>query len=602
MREKVARQSGREARESPAYDPSDPYKTVGWTRAVQGNQQRRSTVGQESGRELRRTHEKPERHTQPRIPRLATAVLLALASGCAGEAPDSTESAPGGGPIVRVGDAVAGEMRASARRSLAELVNGAEPGTEIYLGNGEYLVDNPLVLTTPGLLLRGEGLATTLRPRHAGRPVIVVEADAVGLEHLVIDAMSDDGAGRATFAIEYEGCAGCRLANLTIVGTGASSVRGMGMKDFRAEGNRILDAGDDSFFLQGEKIRLIDNVAVRFMDEGIDMSYENTEAILRSNCLSSGRIGIAISVEHPVVNENVIEDVVLHAIYVYSTDARGIITGNVASHTGQHAIVLEKPLLVSRNQVADSRGAGIKVQGMRGGIVQENIVRDSDVGFELLDITDSFVHLNRYEGEATSFLTFGRRRKGNTVRENNLEPPELAKANRTADGEAASLEEEATPIIGEQPGGSSEEEAGTSLLAELSVHEGECLRRLAIKERRLLEKSLAGRIAAPLHVEARSDRDRRISERLLELWKENNPGFLAINIDGPLMTTPITAELLTTLRGAGMKAIGIVRYPAMIFGRMNVSRDAEWHLLVDGSHVATVRPSTEDPGAVISFE
>jgi nitrous oxidase accessory protein NosD len=375
----------------------------------------------------------------------------------------------------------------------------------------------------------------------------------------------------------------------------------MGMKDFRAEGNRILDAGDDSFFLQGEEIRVIDNVAVRFMDEGIDLSYDNTEAVLRSNCLSSGRIGIAISVDHPVVNDNVVEDFVMHGIYVNSTDALGIITGNVAKHTRQHAIFLRHPVLVSRNQVEDSRGTGIRIRGMRGGIVQENIVRDSDVGFELLDITESFVHLNRYEGEEESFLSFGDRNEANTVRENTIEPLRLGKADRTTDRKTASLEDEAASIIGE-PGASSEEEAGTDLLAAYSVHDGECLGRLAIRERGLLEISLAARTAAPLKVEARSDRDRRLADQLLKLWNENNPGFLAINIDGPLMTTPITAELLTTLRGAGMKAIGIVRYPAMLFGRMNESRDAEWHLLLDGSRVATVRPSDEGPGAVISFE
>ncbi len=559
-------------------------------------------MGREYGHELRCTHEKPERLSQARIPRLASAVLLALASACAGEPTADAELAPGGGSIVRVDDAVAGKMSAGGGGSpLAELANGAEPGTEIHLGKGEYLIDNPLVLTTPGLLVRGEGLATTLRPRHAGRPVIVVEAEAVGLEDVVIDAISDDGAGRATFGVEYEACAGCRLANLTIVGTGAHSVRGMGMKDFRAEGNRILDAGDDSFFLQGEEIRVIDNVAVRFMDEGIDLSYDNTEAVLRSNCLSSGRIGIAISVDHPVVNDNVVEDFVMHGIYVNSTDALGIITGNVAKHTRQHAIFLRHPVLVSRNQVEDSRGTGIRIQGMRGGIVQENIVRDSDVGFELLDITESFVHLNRYEGEEESFLSFGDRNEANTVRENTIEPLRLGKADRTTDRKTASLEDEAASIIGE-PGASSEEEAGTDLLAAYSVHDGECLGRLAIRERGLLEISLAARTAAPLKVEARSDRDRRLADQLLKLWNENNPGFLAINIDGPLMTTPITAELLTTLRGAGMKAIGIVRYPAMLFGRMNESRDAEWHLLLDGSRVATVRPSDEGPGAVISFE
>ena len=66
----------------------------------------------------------------PRVPLvfLGFAALTLAGAGCAGEPPDSTELAPGGSPIVYVGDVTAGESSSSAGRSLAEMVKGAGEG------------------------------------------------------------------------------------------------------------------------------------------------------------------------------------------------------------------------------------------------------------------------------------------------------------------------------------------------------------------------------------------------------------------------------------------------------------------------------------------
>jgi len=529
------------------------------------------------------------------------ALATALIAACSPQAAELPSPEPGGGPVVLV-EATGNGSKPPSGPDLGAAVARGEVGTEIRLSAGVHVVDNPLVLDTPRLLLSGDGAATIIRPLNTGQPVFVVRADGVGIENLVIDARTADGEGRASFAIEYEGCAGCRLLNVTIVGTGAASVRGSELRDYRAEGNRVLDAGDDAFYLHGVGLRVADNVAVRYLDQGANIEYSE-DVIVRDNCMASGRMGIALKDGRAVVNDNVVEDAVLQGIYVESDDAKAIVTGNTVSQVGQTGIFLVRPALVSRNRVVASGtrvsprglerggGAGILVERMRDGILQENLVRAANPGFFLLDVTGSLIHLNRYVGEPADLFRHEGENEDNIIRANYVGESQGHQVATTPGGAAKDSAAEGLPP-----------RSGAAALAAYSVHNGTCFSRLTGEERRLLETSLAGRPSAPPSVEARSDRDRQIAEQLVELWTENNPGFLTVTIDGSVMTTEITADLFTTLRGAGMKAIGIVRVPAMIFGRRLHSYDVEWRLLLEGSHVATVRRSQEGAGATISFD
>ena len=204
-------------------------------------------------------------------------ILLAIqAISCGGQAPGPEPSRPAAGGTLMVGAAFGEEADAAI---LSEAVATAGPGTEILLSEGVHWIDNPVTLQVPGLTISGQGrAATTLRPKHSGLPVFSVTADWMALRDLTVHAVAQDGRGRATFAVLAEGgCRGCTITGMAIIGTGASAIHAVGLRDFVLGDSIILDAGNDAVFLRGKQLRISRNVFVRYYDEAIDNDPEGIE-------------------------------------------------------------------------------------------------------------------------------------------------------------------------------------------------------------------------------------------------------------------------------------------------------------------------------------
>ena len=123
-------------------------------------------------------------------------VSVAVLSSCqpASEAPATTPVIVGSDHHLRDTDYYT---------DITSAVNSASTGTHIQITEGTYIVDNPVILRTSNVKLHGSGAdKTIILAKNANQSVFLLEANGITIEAVTINALIDDGPGRASFAVQ----------------------------------------------------------------------------------------------------------------------------------------------------------------------------------------------------------------------------------------------------------------------------------------------------------------------------------------------------------------------------------------------------------------
>jgi hypothetical protein len=260
------------------------------------------------------------------------------------------------------------ELTPDSNLSLA--LQTAQRGETILLSAGTYAVDNPLLIEGSGMTIRGPSESrATLSPLHAWRPLIIVAANEVSIEGLVLRGLTVDSQ-RVTQAILISSrCKGCVIARNVIVGSGATAIYGLRLVDLRIAGNEILDSGNDALFVGGRRLSISNNVVVRFNDEAIDVSQDGDDVTIQGNCVAYGRIGIATDAKLGRIIDNWVEHTFSEGIAFFSPDGKAVVRDNQVAHT-RVGFMLDRPMTVTNNEVWEASGSAFRIRNESGGLIE----------------------------------------------------------------------------------------------------------------------------------------------------------------------------------------------------------------------------------------
>ena len=446
---------------------------------------------------------------------------------------------------------------------ITSAVNSASPYAHIQITEGTYIVDNPITLRTKNVKLYGSGAdKTIILAKNANQPVFLLEADGVTIEAVTINALIDDGPGRASFAIQIqEGNEGCKILQTKILNTAASAIIGHSASDCSLIGNVILNSGDDAVRLRGDRLTVIDNAIIRYFDEALDLA-SGSDIIVTGNYIANGRIGIVLDdCTNALVSQNTVENQLREGI-VTGTDPDATITANTVRNAGNIAYNLYGPQIVAYNQADGEHDIGFRLTDMTRGVFSQNTTLGSSQGFVF----------NNVNNETTS---------PNNV-EHNDDTREIAGISKEitfySNCEQASLDSNDTSCAPHYQ--------GTHLARKTSGH-------TTVSDQSIY-------IFSPsVDIQGATPNDEKRAKKVASLLEYYNPGFLSIHIDGALMKSEITADLYESLKGTGERGIGLVRAPFLTFS--GGARSFLWYLSVDGKDVVVASSIHDGPKARISF-
>ena len=274
---------------------------------------------------------------------LLPAVLL---SGCQ----PSNNTNPGIIPSVVVITPHGYEQGASQDTDIAAIINLASARTQIQITEGVYLVDNPIILRSEGVTIKGAGPdKTVLTAKNPYLPIFQIQADLITIEALTINALVDKGPSRASFAIQIaEGVRQCNIIRTNIIDAAASAIIGHAASDCTVLNNTIVNSGDDAVRLRGDRLTIVDNTIIRYFDEALDLAV-GQNIVVTGNYASSGRIGIVVAdSKNAIISMNIVENQILEGI-VSGADPENTISANHVRNAGYTAYNLYAPHVVASN-------------------------------------------------------------------------------------------------------------------------------------------------------------------------------------------------------------------------------------------------------------
>ena len=462
---------------------------------------------------------------------LIICLLLAGAQAC-----QPADETPAG--TLQVTVAPRGQLRQYIGAvNLETAVESAIPGTEIVLQPGIYIVDNPVMLHTNHLVIRGAGRDNTLIvPQNQGQPVFSLAADGITLESITIDALLTDKSGRASHGIKISKDYGdCLIAHTKILNTGASAVIGESAPGCSLVDNVILNSGDDAVQLRGDRLTAVGNTIFRYFDEALDLA--GSDITVTRNRISRGRIGIVVDdSNNALIARNIVDNQLQEGI-VSGMDREAVVTGNIVIDAGHIAYELHSPRAVTGNTAEGSH----------------------EIGFQITDIDDMIVSGNNVRGSQQGFVFSA---SGETVTNNgpageNDRPAPLMFANcvQLPDGTVTGDCRDSQGIPNAQ-------------MATNQLHD-------------LLNDPEILSFTPLVDIQGTTSIDTQKARRIAALLEYYNPGFHSILVDGTVMRSQITEDLYRRLLGAGQQGIGLVRAPFLLFS--GGQRSFYWYL----SHVDT---------------
>jgi len=285
----------------------------------------------------------------------------------------------------------------------------ATPNTRIYISEGDYVVDNPLVLTQNGIRVIGNGRdKTIIYPMHFGKSVFTIQADNISIEDIEINAKVNNGFGRATFGIHIEkGTADCEIVRNAIHNTGASAIVAHSIRNCLVQDNVIVNSGDDAIQMRGPNLTISGNLIYRYFDEAIDVASGGNIKVI-NNYVSNGRIGIVVDdARDAIIAGNIVDDN-LHRGIILDSDGGGIVSYNSVKNGGVIAYLLYGPLLVVSNRVEGNNNLGFELQDMYGAVVHRNVIVNAGIGMNIMKSNGNICYVNEYcgNGDATRFDSF----------------------------------------------------------------------------------------------------------------------------------------------------------------------------------------------------
>ena len=448
---------------------------------------------------------------------------------------------------------------------ITSAVNSASTGTHIQITEGTYIVDNPVILRTSNVKLHGSGAdKTIILAKNANQPVFLLEANGITIEAVTINALIDDGPGRASFAVQIqEGNEHCTISQTKILNTAASAIIGHSASDCSLTGNIILNSGDDAVKLHGDRLKVIDNTIIGYFDEALDLAW-GSNIVVTGNYVANGRIGIVVDdCTNALVSQNYVENQILQGI-VTGTDPDASIIANTVRNTGYIAYNLHTPQIVAFNLADGSHNIGFRLTDMSSGTIFRNITRGSSSSFVFENTNNEATSPNNNVESDGDTRTIAGISKDITFY-NNCEQTSL-----NSDDTSCSPYDQGTHL--------SQKITGHTIASDQSIY-----------------------IFAPsVEIQGITTSDKKRAKKVAELLKYYNPGFLSIQIDRALMKSEITADFYEALKGAGELGIGLVRAPFLQFSRGG-ERSFLWYLSVNGKEVAVVSSIHGGPKARVSF-
>ena len=445
---------------------------------------------------------------------------------------------------------------------ITSAVNSAPPGARIHITKGTYIVDNPIILNTADVKLVGEGAdKTILLAKNANQPVFLFDASGVSIESVTINALVDDGPGRASFAIlVQEGKGDCKIAQTKIINTAASAIIGRSASGCTLVGNTILNSGDDGVRLAGDQLTVVDNTIIGYFDEALDLA-RGSNIVVTGNYVANGRIGIVVDdCSNTLVSQNYVENQILEGI-VTGPDPDAIVTANIVRNSGSIGYNLHTPKIVAYNQAVGENKVGFRLTDMTDGIFFRNTTRGSNNGFEFRNETMPVNNNAQVDGEEKTIAGVSK----DITFYKNCEQVLLDNSTPTC-----------TPHIqGEHP---TRKAADKSIASDTSIY----------------------KFFPSVEIQGATPPDEKRANKVAELMKYYNPGILSIHINNAKMKSEITADLYETIKETGGLGIGLVRAPFLQFSRGG-ERSFLWHLSVNGKDVVVVSSIYNGPKARISL-
>jgi parallel beta-helix repeat protein len=452
-------------------------------------------------------------------------------------------------------------------KDINKAIHLASPKTRIIFGAGSYHLENPIVISKSGIHIIGRGRESTFfSPKNPGKPIFIFRADNIVIKGITVDAQIINGSGMATFAVQIEkGFKKFEISEMKISGSGASSIIAPQANNITINNNIITNAGDDAIQIRGSDLKIIDNIIIRYFDEGIDVA-KGENIIVKRNYLESGRIGIVLDdCSNAFIGNNIVKEHLQQGIVMASKE-EGNIIGNIVINSRQTGFNLFSPSSVDSNWVTGNHHVGLNIYNMNGGTIKNNTILDCKFGIKIYNSTKSLFIKNKYCIENKPLVNEMKKSHANTIYDN------ISVCSETG-------------VLSEAYFSKTLTEKRADLIKEV--------------KKITLDRSNSN---ARINVDGSTNQDKQIANDIAKFLMNNNPGFLSIKVNSDTMTSGITDELYNILKGGGQLAIGVVRWPYLMFKWRSISWFPVWHLNIEGQEVALITYTNTGANVRIYFK
>jgi parallel beta-helix repeat protein len=470
--------------------------------------------------------------------------------------------------------------------NLEDALEAAQAYTEIYIKEGTYDINNPLIIDKPGIKLIGMQRDTvSIFPKNAGEAIFVLNADDITIESLEISGIDRNHSTHATFAVFInKDIDNSRIINNKIINTGGTAIIGYNIKRCLIDNNLIINAGDDGIRLRGKSLVIIKNSIYRYFDEAIDLAGGENIIVSYNDCIS-GRIAITVGSQSAIVSHNFVIDQLEEGI-VAITKSKGIFTFNTLKNSGKYgAIVLHNPSYVSHNWIQGNSTTGIHTLGMNGGTIQNNIVLDTKAGLKVTKSEGSIIKLNIFSNNINQMI------ETTNSKNNYIEKNSKCSLGKNSDDR----KDIHCTISNETDSFRRRHYWNLQKLFKLKAIFGQHTQNnLEIEKEHKLNAN---------EIKGNSKHSRKIANKVAALLYHKNPGIKSIYVTQNIMESEITEDLYKILVGGTPYTRGLVRYPFLIFKKETKSKYVQWKLKYSGKDVLIICPSKKktDAGLKLIF-
>ena len=436
---------------------------------------------------------------------------------------------------------------------MKEIILSAPSYSRIVIESGVYYLDNPVEINKGYIEIIGKGRDNTIiYAKNPGKPIFVFKSNNLSIREISLDAQTNDSIGRATFAILVDrGNKNLNISKTSLKNTGASAIIAPFTANCIVRDNIIINAGDDAIKMKGSHLTIIDNIIIRFYDEGIDVGSGQGIAVI-GNFIESGRIGIVVDdAINAVISDNIVGELFQEGI-VLGSKAGGVVFRNTAKNSGGKGFNLYSPMLVDSNRVEGKNKIGFFIKTMNKGVIQKNIILGAEIGIKIDNSNYNILNRNEYCDRYGTAIVKGKKSQENIIVD------DIKKCSDC-------LEHYYNKPIG------SSENKNLKIVNEI---------------RKTISESFQNNLK--IEIEGKMKKDLKIAKSIAYFLEINNPGFLSIKVNNDIMTSQITEEIYTILKGGDKLARGVIRYPFLEFKGRSGSWFPIWNLNVGIEKVAIV--------------